>query len=186
MGSPRSLLAPPPAAIAKGPAMNRRRVALPAFWLLLICLSFAPPVASAGQGLTGAVDYHDGTLAFAFDHIPAVAALAAIRETTGYEIVLPANIELKPLTLHIGPRPLDVALRHFIRALGLESFALVYERSGPSRQVVVLGPRTQYPVQAFSVPQYIPSTSEPIYIPPADGARYNVHTSASHTVSSDE
>jgi hypothetical protein len=166
--------------------MNRRRVVLRTFWSLVVFLLFAPPGASAGQDSTSAVSYHDGELALAFDGTPREAALAAIREKTGHEIILPATVAANSLTLQMGPRPLDAALRHFIRTLGLESFALVFDGNGPSRQVVVLDPRTQYPAHVYSMPQYIPSTSEPIYIPPVDGPRYSAQTSATQIVSSDE
>lgn len=162
---------------------TRRRSQLAGF--LLVYLIITPLDASAGQGHIGTVSYQDGKLALAFDRTPTETALAAIREKTGHEIILPANLEAKSVTIQTGPRPLDGALRHFLRAIGLDSFALVYQRNGESRQIIVLGPRTQNPAHIFSIPQYIPQTGEPVYIPPVDGSRYTSMSSA-QTVSSDE
>jgi hypothetical protein len=154
--------------------------------LFLICLIFVPVVLSAGQNPIGTVSYQDGKLSLAFDGTLTETALAAILEKTGHEIILPANVEARSVTVQTGPRSLDDALRRFLHALGLENFALVYQGNGESRQVIVLGPRAQYPAHGFSIPQYIPQTSEPVYVPPVDGSRSIPTTLSTQSASLDE
>lgn len=120
----------------------------------------------------GRVTYQDRQLSVVFEATPAEVAFGAIRARTRIEVVLPAAVEGKTLTARMERLPLEVALRHLLRALGLESFVLVYGEGGAVRQVIVLEPGTGRPPPDVTGPPHLPLGSgspaqgTPVYVPP--------------------
>jgi hypothetical protein len=91
------------------------------------------------------VEYRDGRISVAFDHIPVDVALYAIQAKTGVQIVIPPAPEIKLVNLRVTGLPLEPAMRSFINSIGFRSFALMYDEKGrPSRAVVLdLRPETR-------------------------------------------
>lgn len=85
------------------------------------------------------VDYRDGEISVAFDHIPVDVALDAIRAKTGFQILLPPAAERKFLNLRLNRLPLEPAVRSLLLVIGFKSFALVYDETGRPNRALVLG-----------------------------------------------
>lgn len=157
--------------------------------LLTVWVSLPLSLGAAAEPISegGLVDYQNGALSVAFEQTPVEVAFEAIRAKTGIEVILPAAARGKSLTVGVARLPLQAAFRQILRALGLESFAIVYEEDGSASKLIVLAsgegepppgpmvPPTAPPgslLPAPGVPVYIPPVSEPVYIPPATPPQY--------------
>lgn len=108
-------------------------------WCFVAGLSLlAGPGIAQTPGSVATVDYQDGMLSVTFAQTPAAAAFEAIRAKTGLRVVLPGDVLGKALTARIEGVVLEEAVRRLLRALGLESFALVYEPDGQAGRLVLL------------------------------------------------
>ena len=74
----------------------------------------------------------------AFNQIPVEVALDAIRIRTGLQIVVPAAVENKVLSLQLNQVQLEPAIRSFISYIGFKNFALMYDKNGRPQRAVVL------------------------------------------------
>ena len=110
--------------------------------VLLVGWPAASPV--AGQNADEAfykqwVDYKDGEISVSFDQTPIDLALNAIRESTGFQIEIPAPADNKVLNLRLERSPLEPAMRSVISNIGFRNFALMYDEAGRPSRAVVLG-----------------------------------------------
>lgn len=171
--------------------------AWPAGLVFAMGMMLSPALGLAAEPAeAGRVSYQDGRLSVAFEETPVEVAFEAIRAATRIEVVFPAAVQGKTLTARVEGLGLEAALRRLLRALGLESFVLVYDGSGVIRRLIALEPGTGRPppdpagprnlpldsrspapetpvyIPPLSDPVYIPPTSEPVYIPPATPPQY--------------
>jgi type II secretory pathway component GspD/PulD (secretin) len=152
------------------------------------------PVAILGAALStvaaaGArVEVEDGRIGAIFEDASVPAALDAIRKASGLEIVLPASVMSKRLTVTVERLPPEQFLRRLLHALDLGGFALVYKDDGSVTRVIVVdrsstppaqeapaGPTvapTEAPTAAEPAPVYVPPASPPVYVPPASPPVY--------------
>lgn len=107
----------------------------------MFSLAVLPAVTWAGDtaASTPWVRYEGGTLSLNFRQTPAKVAAERVQEATGIRLSLPPSAENKSVTLRVDRRPLVTALRQFLQALDLGSFALVYDGEGRAREIIVLG-----------------------------------------------
>lgn len=112
-------------------------------WLLpLLVLWTATPAFSQDLADTFSqewIDYRNGEISMAFNQIPIEVALDAIRMRTGVQIVVPAAVENKVLSLQLNRVPLEPAVRSLISNIGFRNFALMYDNDGRPQRAVVLG-----------------------------------------------
>ena len=85
------------------------------------------------------IDYRDGEISVAFEHMPVQFALHAIQARTGFQIVVPATSGAKVVSLRLDRQPLEPAVRSFISIIGYKNFALMYDENGRPNRAVVLG-----------------------------------------------
>jgi hypothetical protein len=130
-------------------------------------------VGSVAAGSGARVAMHEGVVTAHFEATPVPEALDAVQRATGVEIVLPASVRDKSLTLAVERVPFEQFVRRVLDGLELGGFALVYEANGAAQRVIVVdrargGPTDAGP--AASVVEPGPTAgagSEPVYIPPA-------------------
>ena len=127
------------------------------------------------------VAMQEGLITAYFEATPVPEALAAVQRATGVEIVVPASVRDKSLTLTIERASFEQLVRRVLDGLELGGFALVYEATGPAQRLIVVdrargGPtnvESAAPVEplpaagAGSEPVYIPPATPPVYVPPA-------------------
>jgi hypothetical protein len=108
--------------------------------LLAITATSWPSALRAAEGPAGrpAVRYENGLVSLHFESLPAPAAAERLGAVTGIQLTLPPASEGKLLTLSIQRRPLVAALRQFLSAAGVRSFALIYDDKGRPSEVLVL------------------------------------------------
>ena len=85
------------------------------------------------------IDYRNGEISLAFERTPVRFALHAFQARTGFQIVVPSNVEAKTVSLRLDRQPLEPAVRSFISTIGYENFAMMYDESGRPNRAVVLG-----------------------------------------------
>ena len=85
------------------------------------------------------VDYRDDRISVAFDQIPVVVALRAIRQKTGFQFNLPSSADSKLLNLRLDRSPLEPAVYSLLSTIGLRNFALMYDERGRPNRAIVLG-----------------------------------------------
>jgi hypothetical protein len=85
------------------------------------------------------VEYRDDHISVAFDRIPVVVALHAIRQKTGFQFSLPSSADSKLLNLRIERSPLEPAVYSLLSTIGFRNFALIYDERGRPNRAVVLG-----------------------------------------------
>lgn len=95
-----------------------------------------------GQGAMSNVwvKYRNGKLSMAFDQTPIEVALEAVRAKTGIRVNLPEDTRGKLLSVRVHPLPLEEAMCRLLWALGLDSFALLYDKNGQAQYLIVLKP----------------------------------------------
>lgn len=85
------------------------------------------------------VEYRDDHLSVAFDQIPVVVALQAIRQKTGFQFSLPSSADSKILNFRLDRSPLEPAVHSLLSNIGFRNFALIYDDRGRPNRAVVLG-----------------------------------------------
>lgn len=85
------------------------------------------------------VDYHDDHISVAFNQIPVILALQAIRLKTGFQFNLPSSADSKLLNLRLERSPLEPAVYSLLSTIGFRNFALIYDERGRPNRAVVLG-----------------------------------------------
>ena len=84
------------------------------------------------------VEYRDDRLSVAFDQIPVVVALQAIRQKTGFQFSLPSSADSKILNFRLDRSPLEPAVHSLLSNIGFRNFALIYDDRGRPNRAVVL------------------------------------------------
>jgi hypothetical protein len=108
------------------------------------------------------VEYRDDHLTVAFDRIPVVIALQAIRQKTGFQFSLPASADSKLLNLRLERSPLEPAVYSLLSTIGFRNFALIYDERGRPNRAVVLGSQVD---EAARVAADSSQTAEPVIQP---------------------
>ena len=85
------------------------------------------------------VEYRDEQISVAFDQIPVLVALQAIRQKTGFQFSLPSSADSKLLNLRLERSPLEPAVYSLLSTIGFRNFALIYDERGRPSRAVVLG-----------------------------------------------
>jgi hypothetical protein len=85
------------------------------------------------------VEYRDEQISVAFDQIPVLVALHAIRQKTGFQFNLPSSADSKLLNLRLERSPLEPAVYSLLSSIGFRNFALIYDERGRPSRAVVLG-----------------------------------------------
>lgn len=85
------------------------------------------------------VDFRDNQISVAFDRVPVVVALNAIRQKTGFQFSLPSSADSKLLNLRLERSPLEPAVYSLLSTIGFRNFALIYDERGRPSRAVVLG-----------------------------------------------
>jgi hypothetical protein len=129
-----------------------------AVWLA--CLISALPVASAAG--EARVDVRDDRISASFEEAEASEALAAIREATGVEIVLPPSAAGKTVTLAVQSLPFERFLQRLLDALELGGYMLVFEPGTTAPRVIMVdrGSRS-VPAAVAPVPSPVPGVPVP-------------------------
>jgi hypothetical protein len=114
----------------------------------LACLIAALPVASAGA--EARVDVRDDRISATFEESPTPEVLAAIRQATGVEIVLPPSASARTVTLAVESVPFERFLQRLLDALELGGYMLVFEPGATAPRVIMVdrGSRVPPPVPA--------------------------------------
>ena len=84
------------------------------------------------------VEFRDDHLSVAFDQIPVVVALQAIRQKTGFQFSLPSSADSKILNFRLDRSPLEPAVHSLLSNIGFRNFALIYDDRGRPNRAVVL------------------------------------------------
>ena len=139
-------------------------------------------IGSTALGAGARVAMQDGVVTAQFEATPVPEALNAVKRATGVEIVLPASVLNKSLTLTVERVPFEQFVRQVLDRLELGGFALVYEATGAAQRVIVVDRARGGPSNlgsaapaaepspttgAGSEPVYVPPATPPVYIPPA-------------------
>lgn len=94
----------------------------------------------------------EGLVSAALESVPVGEAVGALRRATGVDVVLPASVEGKTVTLSAEQLPLERFVRRLLEALGLSGYALVYEASGEMRRLIVVESTRPAPTEPASAP----------------------------------
>jgi hypothetical protein len=111
-------------------------------WIAPLALASVTPTAAQSQHddyYQQWVDYRNGEISIAFERTPVQFALHAFEARTGFQIVVPAPVEAKVVSLRLDRQPLEPAVRSLISTIGYKNFALMYDDSGRPHRAVVLG-----------------------------------------------
>jgi hypothetical protein len=118
------------------------------------------------------VEYRDEQISVAFDQIPVLVALHAIRQKTGFQFNLPSSADSKLLNLRLERSPLEPAVYSLLSTIGFRNFALIYDERGRPSRAVVLGGQLE---EASSVPANSSQTPDPAAQPLKAEERDNLH-----------
>lgn len=124
--------------------------------LLLVSLAFsagAPALAQTSNDdfYREWVDYRDGEISVDFEQTPVQFALLAIHAKTGFEIVMPAPSEAKPVSFRVKRQPFEPTMRSLIAKIGYKNFAFVYDDSGRPNRAIILGSQPVAAAEASAV-----------------------------------
>jgi hypothetical protein len=111
----------------------RRRAAMVALAALGLVAAGPGPVTAQPR-----IQVTEGLVSATLDGVPAGEAVAALRRAVGVDVVLPASVQGKTVTLSAEQLPVERFVRRFLEALGLGGYALVYEGSGEIRRLIVV------------------------------------------------
>lgn len=100
---------------------------------ILLATALSPALAAESS-----VRLHEGFVSATFEATPASEAFDSIQRATGVELVVPAFLERKTLTLTVEQLPLERFLQRVLNALDLGGFALVYGEGGAARQLIIV------------------------------------------------
>jgi hypothetical protein len=107
--------------------------------LVLVAIGLALGLAGATPVLGQArIEVVDGRVTARLVAVPVAAAVAAIQQSTGLEVVLPATTQGKKVTLDVEDLPLERFIRRLLDQLEVGGYALVYESGGQSRRLLVV------------------------------------------------
>jgi hypothetical protein len=118
------------------------------------------------------VEYRDEQISVAFDQIPVLVALHAIRQKTGFQFNLPSSADSKLLNLRLHRSPLEPAVYSLLSTIGFRNFALIYDERGRPSRAVVLGGQLE---EASPVPANSSQTPDPAAQPLKAEERDNLH-----------
>jgi hypothetical protein len=118
------------------------------------------------------VEYRDEQISVAFDQIPVLVALHAIRQKTGFQFNLPSSADSKLLNLRLDRSPLEPAVYSLLSTIGFRNFALIYDERGRPSRAVVLGGQLE---DASPVPANSSQTPDPAAQPLKAEERDNLH-----------
>jgi hypothetical protein len=118
------------------------------------------------------VEYRDEQISVAFDQIPVLVALHAIRQKTGFQFNLPSSADSKLLNLRLNRSPLEPAVYSLLSTIGFRNFALIYDERGRPSRAVVLGGQLE---EASPVPANSSQTPDPAAQPLKAEERDNLH-----------
>jgi hypothetical protein len=118
------------------------------------------------------VEYRDEQISVAFDQIPVLVALHAIRQKTGFQFNLPSSADSKLLNLRLERSPLEPAVYSLLSTIGFRNFALIYDERGRPSRAVVLGGQLD---EASRVPANSTQTPDPDAQPLKAEERDNLH-----------
>lgn len=113
--------------------------------LAIVILAAAPPLVAAGEAR---IQVLDGLVSARFDAVPVAEAVAAIRRAAGLEVVLPASVQGKTVTLAADQVPLERFIQRVLDLLDVGGYALVYEPGGQTRRLIVVESARVMPPQA--------------------------------------
>ena len=103
--------------------------------LAALGLVAAWPGPAAGQPR---IQVTGGLVSATLESVPVGEAVGALRRATGVDVVLPASVEGKTVTLSAEQLPLERFVRRLLEVLGLSGYALVYEATGEIRRLIVV------------------------------------------------
>ena len=108
---------------------------------VLVCVAIKSASAQLSEDATHYhwVEYRDEQISVAFDQIPVLVALQAIRQKTGFQFNLPSSADSKLLNLRLERSPLEPAVYSLLSTIGFRNFALIYDERGRPSRAVVLG-----------------------------------------------
>ena len=114
----------------------------------------------------------DGLVSATLEAVPVGEAVEALRRVAGVDIVLPASVQGKSVTLSVEQLPLERFLRRLLEVLGVGGYALVYEASGEMRRLIVVesGRSAPPPEPATGLGLAAPTT-EPVPGAPGSASR---------------
>lgn len=118
------------------------------------------------------VEYRDEQISVAFDQIPVLVALHAIRQKTGFQFNLPSSADSKLLNLRLDRSPLEPAVYSLLSTIGFRNFALIYDERGRPSRAVVLGGQLE---EASPVPANSSQTPDLAAQPLKAEERDNLH-----------
>jgi hypothetical protein len=118
------------------------------------------------------VEYRDEQISVAFDQIPVLVALHAIRQKTGFQFNLPSSADSKLLNLRLERSPLEPAVYSLLSTIGFRNFALIYDERGRPSRAVVLGGQLE---EASPVPANSSQAPDPAAQPLKAEERDNLH-----------
>lgn len=118
------------------------------------------------------VEYRDEQISVAFDQIPVLVALQAIRQKTGFQFNLPSSADSKLLNLRLDRSPLEPAVYSLLSTIGFRNFALIYDERGRPSRAVVLGGQLE---EASPVPANSSQTPDLAAQPLKAEERDNLH-----------
>ncbi len=118
------------------------------------------------------VEYRDEQISVAFDQIPVLVALHAIRQKTGFQFNLPSSADSKLLNLRLDRSPLEPAVYSLLSTIGFRNFALIYDERGRPSRAVVLGGQLE---EASPVPANSSQTPDLAAQPLKAEERENLH-----------
>lgn len=118
------------------------------------------------------VEYRDEQISVAFDQIPVLVALHAIRQKTGFQFNLPSSADSKLVNLRLDRSPLEPAVHSLLSTIGFRNFALIYDERGRPSRAVVLGGQLD---EASRVPANSTQTPDPVAQPLKAEERDNLH-----------
>jgi len=101
--------------------------------LALVTLTAAPR-ALAGEAR---IEVADGLVSARFDAVPVAEAIAAIHRAAGLEVVLPASVRDRTVSVTADRLPLEGFIRRLLEVLDVGGYALVYDADGQRRLIVV-------------------------------------------------
>jgi hypothetical protein len=139
--------------------------ALPFLLPLLLMIGLALPLALAPPVLgQPRVQVVNGLVTARLVAVPVAEAVAAIKQSTGLEVVLPATTQGKTVTVDVEDLPFERFIRRLLDQLDVGGYALVYESGGESRRLLVVESARATPpppATASAMRPAGPSTSAP-------------------------
>jgi hypothetical protein len=115
-------------------AVSLRRGAVVA---VLAALGSVGTGSGAGAG-EPRIQVTQGLVSASLEGVPVGEAVGALRRVAGVDVVLPASVQDRTVTLSLEQVPLERFVRRLLEVLGVGGYALVYEASGQMRRLIVV------------------------------------------------